>query len=154
MGTDVDTELGFVVFKAVYAWSFRQTEDFDASLSIGVHGMDIRLDAVGTIVDRPVDRQTSDRRFPLPVLGLNASKRLGGRWTLTAGADLFALDFDEVEGHLADARVTMDLAVTENLAFSFGFNWVDIDFDSDSEKFLGTLDYRYWTGTAAVKLMF
>ncbi len=154
IGTNLSTNMKFEVFKLAYAYSFYQTEKTDTSVSLGVHAIDFGFRAKGRLLGLPVDRQTSDIVLPLPVVGLQYSRRLGGPFTVNADVDLFAIEYGDYKGSLWDVNLTLDVEFTERFGGFLGYNFVDMGVESDDADLLGKLDYQYGALTAGVLLTF
>jgi hypothetical protein len=154
IGTNLSSTMNFEVFKLAYAYSFSQSEKSEASVSLGVHAIDVGFRAKGRLLGIPVDRQTSEVVLPLPVLGFQYSRYLGGPFTLNADVDLFAIEYGDYKGSLWDANLTLDMAFTDQIGGFLGYNFVDMGVESDDEDLLGKLDYQYGALTLGVRLTF
>ena len=154
IGTDLDSVLDFEVYKLAYAYSFTQSEQSEMSLALGIHAIELGFRTTGTLLNVPVDRHTSSLTVPLPVIGVQYTRSLGGPFSLSFEVDLFALEYDDYKGALWDANLTFDLAFSDNVGVYVGYNFVDLSVESDDEDLLGELDYRYGAVMAGIRLRF
>lgn len=154
LGTDLDSELEFKVYKLGYAYSFVQSDSHDATVSIGVHLMDIGFSVRGDVLGVPVNRHTSNLSIPLPVLGAQYSRRLGEHFTINFDAELFSLEYNRVRGSLADLNISLDWDFTERFGATIGYNLVDMNIKSDDSDLRGKLQYKYDAITLGVRFLF
>ena len=154
IGTNISSTMEFEVYKLAYAYSFSQSEKSDASVSLGLHAIDFGFEAKGKLLNLPVDRSASDVVLPLPVLGLQYSRRLGGPFSVNVDVDVFALEYDDYKGSLWDASLTLDVDFTEKLGGFIGYNYVDMGVESEDEDLLGKLDYQYSAVNVGIRLRF
>jgi hypothetical protein len=154
LGTDLDSELDFKVYKIAYAYSFSQSEVHDATLSVGLHAMDMGLSVRGMLLNQSVDRHSSDLSVPLPVVGTQYSRRLSERFTVNLDAEVFALEYDDVKGSLVDLNASLDWDITNRFGATLGYNFVDLTIKSDNSDFLGKLVYEYDAITVGVRFVF
>jgi hypothetical protein len=154
VGTDLVTDLEFKVYKLGYAYSFSQSVRHDATLSIGLHMLDLGLSVDGELLNVPVDSHVSDLSVPLPVVGGQYSRKLGERFTFNIKADIFAIEYDNIKGSLVDLNTSIDWDFTSRFGATLGYNFVDMEIDSDNSDFRGDLNYRYDAITIGVRLLF
>ena len=154
VGTNLSSNMDFEVYKLAYAYSFNQTQDTDVSMSLGLHAIDFGFQTKGRLLGLPVDRQTSDVLLPLPVIGLQYSRRLGGPFTVNVDVDLFAIEYGDYKGSLWDANLTLDVDFTDRLGGFIGYNFVDMGVESEDDDLLGELDYQYGAVTAGIRFRF
>lgn len=154
IGTNLKSELDFEVYKLSYAYSFSQSENADAALSIGLHAIDVGFSAKGTVLGVPVDRHSSDVTLPLPVVGVQYARRLGGPFMLSLDVDLFAIEYGDYKGSLWDASLTLDVDFTDHVGGFIGYNFVEMNVESEDTSLLGEFDYQYGAITAGIRLTF
>lgn len=150
----LDTRLDFKVYKASYAYSFVQSGQSDASVSFGLHTIDLGLEVAGFVQNAPAIRHSSDATVPLPVIGFQYSRRLGGPFTLVFDAELFALEFDDFDGALFDSNLTLDIELTKKFGGFLSLNWVDMNLELDNEDLAGEIEYQYGAVAVGVRLVF
>ena len=154
LGTNVKSEFDFSVYKLDYAYSFYQTEITDLSVSLGIHAIDFGLEVKGQVLNVPVARESRDVVLPLPVLGVNYTRHLGGRFSVGVDVDLFAIEYGDYKGNLLDANVTLDLDISERFGAYLGYNYVDMGIESDDKDLLGEIDYQYGALMLGVRMKF
>lgn len=153
-GTNLNTSLDFQVYKLAYAYSFNQSDNSDTSFSLGLHAIDLGLEVKGALLNLPVDRHTSDVLLPLPVVGFQYTRKLGGPFALSVDADLFAIEYEDYKGSLWDAGITLDIDLTDNIGAYLGYNFVDMSIESEDEDLLGKVEYQYGAVVAGVRVQF
>lgn len=154
VGTNVKSKFDFSVYKFSYAYSFYQTEKTDMSVSLGLHAIDFGLEVKGELLNVPVSRESRDLVLPLPVLGVNYTRRLGGPFSIGVDVDLFAIEYGDYKGSLWDANLTLDVDISERFGAYLGYNYVDMGIDSDDKDLLGKLDYEYGALTLGLRMKF
>lgn len=154
VGTNLKSKLDFEVYKLAYAYSFAHSDKTDAALSLGLHVIDVGFKADGTVLGIPVERHSSDVTLPLPVVGIQFARRLGGPFMLSLDVDLFAIEYGDYKGSLWDANLTLDVAFTDRVGGFVGYNFVDMNVESEDTSLLGELDYQYGAVTAGIRLTF
>jgi hypothetical protein len=98
--------------------------------------------------------EADDLTAPLPVIGLRGNYQLTPRLMLRSSAELFAIEFDNVDGSLFDFYIGLDYHFHENFAVGLGYNNVSLDVDADGSDFKGTLDWTYDGALLNVKYSF
>ena len=80
---------------------------------------------------------------PLPVIGLRGEYQLSPRLMLRSSGELFAIEFDNVDGTLVDVYIGLDYHFNDSLSAGLGYNHVELDVDADRSDFKGALDWSY-----------
>lgn len=154
VGIALQTDLEFKVYKFAYAWSFVHDEVTDIAISLGLHAMDVEFNATGQVLGAlDIETESADQVFPLPVVGLHASRRVGKRVTLNLDGEYFGIKINDIDGSLVDLRASVDWQAASNLAVFVGYNWVDFDVDSENDDLPGRVEYQYSALVAGVKLL-
>ena len=147
----VDADLDLTVYKLAYTWSFMQREDWYLGASLGVYvmdmGMSIRADSGGQF-------SGSGTTAPLPVLGLRGKYEFSEKWSFRAGAEFFALDYDDYSGNLYDLYAGVDYRIRAHVAVGVGINSVRMDVGVDKPNFNGDLNWQYDGGLLFFKFDF
>ena len=154
LNIELDSQLDFEVYKFSYAFAFAHTDNVDASVSLGLHTIDLDFEVQGSVPNATVETHRSGYTVPLPVVGVHLSRRLGKAFVVNLNAELFAVDYEDVSGRFADLGASIDLVLTDAIALNVGYNWVDMDIESDDPDLLGEFQYRYGAVSAGVKLVF
>ncbi|MGI9203578.1 MAG: hypothetical protein ACR2Q3_06190, partial [Woeseiaceae bacterium] len=141
---DVDstiaTDLDLTIYKAAYTYSFMVRDEGYLGVTAGLYviSTDISLRESNT-----GQFEAEDLTAPLPVIGLRGIYQLSPRLTLRGSGELFAIEFDNVDGTLFDFYVGLDYYFHENFAVGLGYNNVSLDVDADGSEFKGALDWTY-----------
>ena len=98
--------------------------------------------------------ESDDLNAPLPVIGLRGNYQFTPRLMLRSSAELFAIEFDNVDGSLVDFYIGLDYHFHDNFAVGLGYNNVSLDVDADGSDFQGTLDWTYDGALLNVKYSF
>lgn len=146
---DVSFERKFDVYQASYQYAFMRRDSFELAASAGLHytEMSATLAADVPVAGEPdLTRKASETarlNAPLPVLGLYGTWRIGGDFWLDAGAQWFALSFDEYDGSILDLRAVALWQPRNWLGLGLGYNSFNVDIDVDRSGFDGSLDWEY-----------
>lgn len=73
---------------------------------------------------------------------------------LSLDVDLFAIEYGDYKGSLWDANFTLDVAFTDRVGGFVGYNFVDMNIESEDTSFLGEFDYQYGAVMAGIRLTF
>jgi len=138
--TVVNTSFDLNIYKLTYAYSFMQRDRGYLGVTLGIHIGDSKIG---------LDQQTlgqfevSSITAPLPVIGLRGEYEFSDRLTLGASGELFAFEFDNVDGLLVDLYVGIDYQIIDHIALGLGFNTVHFDVEAIKGNFSGTLNWQY-----------
>jgi len=138
--TVVNTSFDLNIYKLTYAYSFMQRDSGYLGVSLGIHIGDSKI---GLDQQSLGQFEVSSITAPLPVIGLIGEYELTDRLTLGASGELFAFEFDNVDGSLVDLYVGIDYQIIDHIALGLGFNSVHFDVDATKSDFSGSLDWRY-----------
>lgn len=149
--TTVVSDGDWSALKLAYGYSFWHRGDDYLAFTAGLYVIDSRMD----LADENSElSEAGEVTAPLPVIGLRGSRALDDRWSIRGSAELFAIEFDNVDGHLFDLSVMLDYAVRENISIGVGLNAVDVDVSIKQTKFSGSLDVDYLGALAYIKFDF
>ncbi|MGI9233505.1 MAG: hypothetical protein ACR2RD_07740 [Woeseiaceae bacterium] len=136
----ISTDLDLTIYKAAYTYSFLVRENgylgFTAGLYVISTDISLRESNTGQF-------EAEDLTAPLPVIGLRGDYQFTPRLVLRSSAELFAIEFDNVDGSLFDFYVGLDYHFHDNFAVGLGYNNVSLDVDADGSDFQGSLDWTY-----------
>jgi len=138
--TVVNTSFDLNIYKLAYTYSLMQRDSGYLGVTLGIHIADskIGLDEQGL-----GQYELSSITAPLPVIGLRGEYEFTDRLTLGASGELFAFEFDNVDGQLVDLYVGIDYQIIDHIALGLGFNSVHFDVDAKKTNFSGSLDWQY-----------
>ena len=138
-GETVTTSLDTRVIRFGYGYSIFRDNQKDLSLFGGIHVTDIEYDVLGATESvRGVTTTT------LPVLGARFRANFTEKWSVGANAEVFALDFDEYNGHLLDIAISGRYRFGEHFAIDGGFHFYLMNIKSGDESLSGefAIDFR------------
>lgn len=147
-GSELETTFDYQVMKLAYAYSFWQTEDFDASFSGGLYTFDVELEVKSKDGKNEGDGGTA----PFPMLGLHLDYRINKQWYFATSYEYFSIDEDSAEGKLTDGMLSIEYRPLDYLGFGAGYNIVTIyaedtddddEFDFEYDGFLVFMSYRF-----------
>jgi len=138
--TVVNTSFDLNIYKLTYTYSFMQRDSGYLGVTLGIHigDSEIGLDQEGL-----GQFEVSSITAPLPVIGLRGEYEFTDRLTLGASGELFAFEFDDVDGLLVDLYIGIDYQIIDHIALGLGFNSVHFDVDATKSNFSGSLDWQY-----------
>jgi len=143
VNTVVETDFDLAIYKGAYTYSIVDYERGYIGASIGLYVADITV----SLDEQNVGRfEEGSVTAPLPVVGLRGSHEISDRWSVKGSAELFALEIDDTDGSLVDALVGIDYAISDNFSIGAGYNYVNIDVDSEDSGLSGSLDWEYKGG--------
>ena len=135
LGARVNTglEADFLIAQAGY--SLYRTESSRSGLGFGLHIVDFGafIKARLTIGEDPVFEYASDIDYiaPLPNVYGFLEKDLTDRLTLLGYAGYFSLSYDDNEGELLTADLSLEYLLNKRLAIGVGYNILEIDVEID-----------------------
>lgn len=140
INSTVFSEIDLTVYKIAYTYSFLQRNNGYMGVTGGLYVL-----STGISINEPSTGQfeSDDLTAPLPVIGLRGDYRLTPRFMFRSSAELFAIEFDNVEGSLVDIYIGLDYHFHDNFAVGLGYNYVSLDVDADGSEFKGALDWTY-----------
>lgn len=145
--TTIDTYFDTEVFRISYGYSFIDSDRQRLLGQIGAHytkvAAGIRRDAVGAIGEEA----SSD--VPLPVLGLVYDYRFTPRFSVDLRAQIFRLNYEDIDGSLDNLSASLQYAFTPKVAVFAGYNYYSIDVDANRAHWRGSFDFGYkgpWAG--------
>jgi len=139
-GSTVESDNRYTIYKLGYNYSFLVTDRGSFGAGAGLHVARIK-----TQLSEPNlgERESSNLRAPLPVVGVRGEYRIRPLLTLRGSADLFALDVGDVAGRLVDLYVGVDYQFHERFAAGVAYNSVAFDLDIVGNNSSGALDWDY-----------
>ena len=140
INSTVSSEYDLAIYKMAYTYSFLQRDKGYLGVTGGLYvvSTDISLNEVDT-----GQFESDGLTAPLPVIGLRGDYQLTPRLMLRSSAELFAVNFDNVDGSLFDFYIGLNYYFHSNFAVGLGYNSVTVDVDADGSDFKGALDWSY-----------
>jgi len=131
LGTEIDSEVRFDVFKLNYQYSLFRSEVVELGVLAGLHVMrtSVALGATGASEAR------ESVNAPLPVFGVFANHRLSPRWWAHFNYQLFFVNYeDQVQGGLQDLTVGLEYRLTRNFALGTALSGFALDLEARDES--------------------
>ena len=140
INSTISSEYDLSIYKAAYTYSFLIRDNGYLGVTAGLYVLstDISLTESNT-----GQFEADDLTAPLPVIGLRGNYQWTPRLVLRSSAEIFAIEFDHVDGSLIDFYVGLDYHFHDNFAVGLGYNNVSLDVDADGSEFKGALDWTY-----------
>lgn len=140
INSTVSSEYDLTIYKIAYTYSFLQRDNGYLGVAGGLYVLSNDI----SLTDANTGQFESDGlTAPLPVIGLRGDYRLTPRLMLRSSAELFAIEYDNVDGRLFDFYIGLDYHFHDNFAVGLGYNNVSLDVDADGSEFNGALDWLY-----------
>lgn len=136
-GSIVDTQFDSELLRFSYAFSLMNDEQKELGVMAGVHVTHGSTDIVSQTTG---DREQSDVSTPLPVIGLHGSLSLGPKSTLGARAQIFAMEFDRVEGNMIYLMLEWQRAFGDSFSAGIAYNYYRTRLDSTDRDTAGRLE--------------
>ncbi len=147
IAADLDSTFTTEVTRVGYSYRALRAPDWGVAVSAGLHLT--RLRAGLTVVPSDagslpaVSREIASVSAPLPVFGLSGARRLSKKWTLLGRGQWFFLKLDDVSGAITHAAVHLEHNTFNNVGFGVGYDWFDIDIDTNDSLWRGSADVQF-----------
>ena len=138
----------FDIYEVAYEYAFLRRENLELSGSIGLHlaqfkvGLSAEVDTGGGSGTAEIGDE-GELNAPLPVIGGHAIWNISGDFWLDAMVQVFALEYDNVDGRLIDTRIGVLWQPKKWGGIGIGYNRFDMDVDVTRDRFTGKLDWIY-----------
>lgn len=139
-GTTVNTRFESELLRFSYAYSLMNDSQKELGVMAGVHISDGIVDIESETTG---ERERSEVSTPLPVVGLHGSVELGAKSSLGARVQMFAMEFDRVEGWMLYMMLEWQRRFTDSLSAGIAYNFYQTELDSTNSDSLGTLKTRH-----------
>ena len=140
INSTISSEFDLTIYKAAYTYSLLMRDDG----YLGVTGGLFTLSSDVSLTESNTGQfDAEDLTAPLPVVGLRGNYQLMPRLVLRGSAELFAVEFDDIDGRLVDFHIGLDYYFRDNFALGLAYNAVSINVDADGSDFKGALDWDY-----------
>lgn len=147
VGADVKSSFTTEVTRLSYSYRILRSANWGLGLAGGIHVTRLRATLTEIVVDSigvPVtNREIASITAPLPVIGFSGARRLSEKWALIAKGESFFLKVDDIEGSINHGSVYFEHETTKHFGFGLGYDWLDIDIDSDENLWKGKADVRF-----------
>ena len=130
-----------------YGYSILFDEKKELALSVGLSVQDIKFGLVGT-GNIGIIEQNAGLTAPLHAFGIKGGYAFTDKWILRGGLGVFAFsvaisDEEELSGEIINALVALQHNTFENVHFSFGYSYFDVDIEFETDRRLTEIAYEY-----------
>jgi len=139
-GTTVNTRIESELLRFSYAYSLMNDSQKELGVMAGIHVTNNIIDIESVTTG---ERERSKVSTPLPVVGLHGSVELGSKSSLGARVQMFAMEFDRVEGWMLYMMLEWQRRFTDSLSAGIAYNFYQTELDSTNADSPGTLKTRH-----------
>ena len=136
-GSTVDTRFDSELLRFSYAYSLMNDEQKELGVMAGVHVASGNTEIVSRTTG---DREQSNVTTPLPVVGLHGNVSLGGRSWVGARAQVFAMEFDRVEGSMIYLMLEWQRYFGDSFSAGIAYNYYRTRLESADRDVAGRLE--------------
>jgi hypothetical protein len=126
-GESVSSRLAVRVLSFTYTYSFVKNDRLEAGASLGFNVLGFEAEAT---VPARLRSEREERSGPAPVVGLDVTGRIHGRWYAEARAQYLEATISDVDGSLLAFEVNGLYRLHRNVTLGLGYNSLDMDIDS------------------------
>jgi hypothetical protein len=139
INTVVEGEFDSTVYRLSGGYSFVKNDQGELGATLGLFTTKFKesLSASG------VGGQAADTLAPLPTIGFYGAYALSPRWLLSGRLDYFSLNYNDYDGSLTNASVSIDYRVARNFGIGAGYRYVDYDLTVSKSDFNGGVRYKF-----------
>jgi hypothetical protein len=127
VGETVSSQLAVRVLALMYTYSFVKNDRLEAGASIGFDV--VGFDAEATVPAR-LRTEREERSGPAPLVGLDLTARIQGRWYAEGRVQYVKATVGDVEGSLTAFEVNGLYRLHPNVTLGLGYNSFTVDIDS------------------------
>jgi hypothetical protein len=139
-GTDLASIINSEVLRLGYGYSLMNDAQKELGVMAGVH---VNSNTTDIFAQATGQRERSDVSTPLPVAGLFGSVELGQRSTLGAKAQMFAMEFDRLEGFMLYLNLEWQRRFGDNFSAGLAYNYFATNLESKDVDARGTIETRH-----------
>ena len=136
----VATDFDLTIYKVAYTYSMLIRDAGYLGVTGGLYTISSKIGLNGSNTGQ---FEVGELTAPLPVIGLRGDYQLTPRLMLRGSAELFAIEYNDVDGSLTDFYLGLDYHFSNNFALGLGYNGVSLDVNAARRDFRGTLDWTY-----------
>ena len=150
-GTEVETSIESQYIRLAYSYSLMRDQQKELGVTAGLtySRFETGLSAEST--------QQSERlkvNAPLPTIGVFGSVAIGKKWRLSADIDIFALDFDRYDGHMAYLNLGLDRKFGNVFGAGIGYNFYTMKLNAKDDDLRGTFNIRHYGPKLYLSILF
>jgi len=149
-GASLESEFKLQTIPITYYYTFRKRQNYQLSLSAGLHWMAIDLSVIGKADLGTITGDgnvSATAAAPMPLFGLEYEHYLNSRWTTSVHGEIFGIDLSDstfaFSGTITNLSVNTIYYFVDNVGAGIALNWFTIDIDIKDDDWNGGLDYDY-----------
>ena len=135
------------IAELAYEYAFWRGDTFEVTGSAGIHTVKFKLGVggSGTINGQTgqFSTETATATAPLPVIGLRGLWQFSPQWYFDGQAQYFALNVNNVDGHISDLRAGVTRMFGAHFGVGVGWNQFVTKVNLEKYSFDGSLRWRY-----------
>lgn len=135
----VESELNVRLLAISYTYSFIKNDRLEAGASVGFDVLS--FEAKATVPAR-LRTERQEKSGPAPLLGLDLTGRIAGKWYAEGRAQFLRVNVSDVKGSLTTFELNGLYRMHPNVTFGLGYNSFSIDVDSRKAGDSGRLNVR------------
>lgn len=135
LGTTVEAEFDFSLFKGAYSYSLVQDAKIDFGLGIGLYVAPIKFRISST---RSAAVEEESVTAPLPFLGVRLDYAITPKLFIKQSVDFFYMEYNQFKGRLLDAKIGIEYNIWKHFGLGLAYNFFYMDVESDG----GTVDWK------------
>ncbi len=147
VGADLQSAFTTEVTRLSYSYRLVRSRDWGLAIGAGLHITRLRAVLTEITFDNPNvpvgNAEVAAVTAPLPVFGFSGARRLGEKWALLARGQFFALDTDDIDGSIEHFAIHFEHATLDRLGLGFGYDWFNLDIDTEETRWRGSADVRF-----------
>ena len=136
-----------------YSFSVIFTEKHNLALGLGLALQDLQFgfrpseNCTGAVCDQ-VEPREAKATAPLPTFKVVYQYAINDKWIVDTNVGYFALDLElddkeDLSGQIVDVSAAIRWKTWNNVGFSLGYKFFDVDFDYKKRELLAAADYDY-----------
>ena len=137
VGSRLDSEFEYRVYKFAYTYSIWQTSGYDLGFTTGLHIFEVDLNIDSDVAEEEGDGGTA----PFPMFGLRGTWELAPRLFVRANIEYFKISEGDIDGSLTDYLLSVEYRFEKPWGVGIGFNHLDLDVENTEER--DELSYQY-----------
>jgi len=147
----LDTIFETKVVRFSYGYAFIDDGHQRLMGQFGIHYTEVTagLGVSGTSRGR---RAEASSDVPLPVIGLAYDYAFTPKWSMSARAQVFRLEYEGINGALNNLNLNAQYSFNQRFALFLGYNYYSIDVDANKPHWNGSFKFDYygpWLGLVA-----
>jgi hypothetical protein len=139
-GTTVNSSTAANILRLGYTYSLVNDMQKELGFMVGLHYSRLRTEIFAPETGQ---RDATDAKVPLPVLGVHGSIAIGRQAALAARLQIFRMDFDRYKGLMNYASLALQRRLGETFSVGLAYNYLEMNLDSRDDDFTGSIRARH-----------